>query len=783
MVRLEHLIAELGPERLQLLSPDIRALINRFYPKRKRDLHHYLAIRLGKAPVNRFRPLAGVIDDGSPTNVRADYARRLDALRDHHIFQWSTHYRETIHYVFRDLLQRAQLSDSPVTLLRIASAEFDRHSASIFRQGFEYITQKLELSPEVAEIKSINGLQRFLLLLVQEHTSLARDVKNAGDSRGLRNACSALLTGVLSGYAALTLRGRSGWSLLQSNLPLWAHTLAFLRGSDLEKLIGSREENLQTSFRDLQEILVPILLALDRFFERRQGPDYVLTRVSRFFTNPLRLEFSLALPARATRQHLTLVSFFGGPYADQRLVDDAINAGANMVCLRMTTELRSHCEDPLDGRILDATVVGTQSEHSHSLSRLGLGALEHQLKETLENTERNLRRVHNYAREFPLEDPVLRRYFLVERHSVKRLLELFEQGTGTHVWCSVRRSGKTTAAVDLAGVSERSVVAIQTMDQQPQQRELNILYEQVVAAIQSGRALASSFFGDIVRDCVAAVSPNRYSSPKRVLVIDEYESLFGHLEAAVRQDDALRYTVVQPLLSQMVAFSVDNLLILLGQRPDAHCIVMSQNQLSPLVRQDAFPLFEHQAEGSDTEFTKFLSLVLSPKIPFGPSFTDAVYGVTAGHPYLTVNLLVDFCQWLVENNTPADGIRLTRADFGRFADERLTPAALRSSSYYGFFQRMLAEYLGEMARKREPWLYAVSSVLQRVCREHPRALATSVPKYKEMAGDVAALTGLTPGQLLATASQANFLATDGGRVRPAIPLMGRLAAVAVAEVN
>ena len=776
MLRLEPLIAGLGPERLQLLSPDLRRLIDRFYHKKRRDLHSLLDARLG-APVPANAAATTSLD-----SIRADYRRRLDVLRENHIFQWSTHYRATIGYIFKDLLRRIQLADSPDRLLLLASEEFQRHSLDIYTQGFQYITGPLANSESVAHSKSINGLQRFLLLLVQEHTMLARNVRHSTDSRALRNACSALLTGVLLGYAYLSLGGHNGWALLQSRMPLWAHTLAFLRGSDLERLLELSNSTIASSLAQ-NDILLPVLLALDRFFDKRQGDDFLLTRVSRFSTNPPRLEFSLALPARANRQHLTILCYLDGPHSDHRLVAEPVSAGVTLVCLHMTPELRASSEGVFDGHVLDATKVGSDAEHIHSLCNLSLSILETQLKETLDNPEDSLRRVHNYAREFPLEDPVLRRFFLVERHSVKRLLELLEHGTGAHVWCSVRRSGKTTAAVDLAGRSGRSTVTIQTMDQQPHAPELNIFYEEVTRVLHEGRTLPTSFLSDVVRSCATAVSPVNANAPKQALVIDEYESLFGHLDAAVRADGALRYSVVQPLLSQMVAFSIDNLLIFLGQRPDAHYILMSQNQLSPLVQQDAFPLFEHQAKGTDTEFAKFLGLVLSEKIPFGPSFTDAVYAVTAGHPYLTVNLLVDFCQWLIENNTQADAVRFTEADFWNFSRDRLTAAALRNSTHYGFFQKMLAEYLSELAREREPWLYAVTSVLYRLCRNHPRALATSVPKYKEMARDVASLVNLTSEQLLTAASRANFLAVDGGQVRPAIPLMGRLAAVAVPEIN
>ena len=776
MLSLERLIGDLGPERLQLLSPDLRRLIDRFHHKKRRDLHSRLDARLG-TPIP-----ADAAATTSLESIRADYRPRLDALREKHIFQWSTHYRATIGYILKDLLRRIQLADSPDRLLLLASAEFQRHSLDIYTQGFRHITGQLANSESVAHSKSINGLQRFLLLLVQEHTMLARNVRHSTDSRALRNACSALLTGILLGYADLSLGTHTGWALLQSRMPLWAHTLAFLRGSDLERLLELPNSNTASSTA-LETILLPVLLALDRFFDKRQGDDFLLTRVSRFSTNPLRLEFSLALPARASRQHLTILCYLDGPHGDHLLVTEPVSAGVTLICLHMTPELRASSEGLFDGHVLDATKVGSEAEHIHSLSNLSLSILERRFTETLDNPEDSLRRVHNYAREFPLEDPVLRRFFLVERHSVKRLLELFEHGTGAHVWCSVRRSGKTTAAVDLAGSSGRSTVTIQTMDQQPHAPELNIFYEEVTRVLHAGRTLSKSFLSDVVRTCATAASPVNANAPKHALVIDEYESLFGHLDAAVRADSALRYSVVQPLLSQMVAFSIDNILIFLGQRPDAHYILMSQNQLSPLVQQDAFPLFEHQAKGTDTEFAKLLSLVLSEKIPFGPSFTDAVYAVTAGHPYLTVNLLVDFCQWLIENNVRAGAVRLTETDFGNFSRDRLTATALRNSTHYGFFQKMLAEYLSELAREREPWLYAVASVLYRLCRNHPRALATSVPKYKEMAKDVASLASLTPEQLLSAASRANFLAVDGGQVRPAIPLMGRLAAVAVPELN
>ena len=779
MDRLSALIDHLGPERLQLLSPDLRPVVNSFFPKKQRELRQRLEERLAHSS----SPTPGPPDATSTVKrIQTDYAARLDDLRDHHIFQWTTHYRATVGYILKDLIQRTELADSPDELLDVASQELRRHSLDIFGRGFTYITQQQGFSESVAQLKSLGGLQHFLFLVIQAHASLTPAVRDSTGSRALRDSCSALLSGVLTGYADADFGGSTGWSILTSKLQSWGHTLAFLRGSDLNHLLDRPDPDTPLSLA-LHHTLLPLSLGLDRFFTRRKGATFLYTRLSRFSVNPYRLEFSLALPARANRHSLTILCYLVDSLDDPRYVDDPIAAGAAVVGLPLASALRAPFEGRYDDHLLDTTLVGDPDQHTHSLAEVTLSLLERHLSSTLSSTDDTVRPIHNYARDFPLADPVLRQFYLVTRRSVQRLLELFERGTGTHVWCSVRRSGKTTAAVDLAGVCGHSVVTIQSMDQQPHQPELNLFSERLVEVLRDGRSLPLDFFRDVVKECVAATSSTAPSLPKRVFVIDEYESLFGHLNAAVHQDDMLRYTVVQPLLSQMVAFSIENLLILLGQRPDAHCIVMSQNQLSPLVKQDAFPLFYHDVRGTKTEFTEFISRVLTEKLPFAPSFADALYNLTAGHPYLTVNVLVDFCQWLIENNVQAGALDLTSAELHTFSQERLTPPALRGSPYYGFFQKMLAEYLSEKARTHEPWLYAVTTVLQRLCREHPRALATSVPKYGELANDVAPLAGLTVEQLLTTASLANFLSRVDGRVRPAIPLMGRLAAAAVAEIN
>ena len=169
--------------------------------------------------------------------------------------------------------------------------------------------------------------------------------------------------------------------------------------------------------------------------------------------------------------------------------------------------------------------------------------------------------------------------------------------------------------------------------------------------------------------------------------------------AYTSEDVGLRYLVAQPLLSQMVGFAANNLLVFMGQRPAAHLIASPQNDLSAPLRQHNFPLFEHFAGATDTEFTQFLRRVLTDKLPFAPSFADAVFQETSGHPYLTVNLLVDLCDWLIQNRRKEGHGDLDSAVYAAFAKDRLSQAALERSPYYSFFHGMLSEYLRASARR------------------------------------------------------------------------------------
>jgi hypothetical protein len=313
------------------------------------------------------------------------------------------------------------------------------------------------------------------------------------------------------------------------------------------------------------------------------------------------------------------------------------------------------------------------------------------------------------------------------------------------------------------------------MDVRPDEPERNILHDRLNEALDSGRTLPRNFVTEVVNECAAHSSDA--DSKKIVFVVDEYETFFGRMRTAVVREEGLRYTVVQPLLSQLVSFSQDNLLVFVGQRPDAHHILMDQNQLSPLVRQDPFPLFTHRPDVTRTEFTMFLRRVMSKNVEFDTSFATQVFRETSGHPYLTVNLMVDFFDWMIEGQRQA-GTVLGAADFDVFARERLTLPALRASKSFEFFRNMIGDGLSQMSLEREPWLFGIFSLLRSLVTEHPKSMACGLTEFRALCNSTISATGLVAEDLLRTAEMGNFLQKQAGSVRPAIPLLGRIACVA-----
>lgn len=783
---IQALIRDLPSDLLVLISPDLNEQISKLMPKRRRDLA--VALESALSGQTRARSIAagtgrtpkpGVVEPQWPTRV-TQYADRLTNLRDHHIFQWATFYRENVLFVFKDLLSGLRSTDHWQPVLESVSKVFAQHANDIFEQGAYYLADR-GISADVAEIKSVNGLQRFLYLVISLVLEQRDGIRSSKEARLAWDISSSLLVGILRGYGRLECEGLTGWDLLRRNIRAWLPALGFARGSDALVLLDEFPRIYRLD--DIFVTVVPALLGVEKLGNRFHNADFVFPRLSRVaIGDPPRLDITLSIAESGSTRDLIVSCFFDAFTTEERVLGEAVALRATAIVARLHGSAKAWVESHANGRVLDAAEVRPVPEQAQNFSEMVRAVLEENSSADAAGTDPTLLR-RNYARDFPLEDPDFRRLFMVERHSVKQLLEELENGVGVHLWCSVRRSGKTTAASNLSDMTGRSAVSVQTMDHQPTQIEQNLLERRVREAFDSHKAIPTDFFARLVDECVLSNAPVDLKSRKIVLIIDEYESLFGLIAAYTNSDVGLRYLVAQPLMSQMVGFATRNLLILMGQRPDAHLILSSQNQLSPLVRQNNFPLFEHFGGATDTEFTQFLRRVLTEKLPFAPSFADAVYEETSGHPYLTVNLMVDLCDWLIANHAREGQADLDASTFASFSKDRLTQAALQRSPHYAFFHGMLAEYLSELGRQNEPWLYAVSSVLQEIARKHPKAFTCSLASFQQMAAPFGAAVRMTPDRLLASAAMSNFLRDHAGQVSPGIRLMARLAASAVPKVN
>ena len=85
--------------------------------------------------------------------------------------------------------------------------------------------------------KAKSGLAAFLELPVQNYSSSLTIERTARESRAIRIACSAILTGILIGFAKVDFGGSSGSLLLTESLPRWAQCLPLLRKDHLAKLL------------------------------------------------------------------------------------------------------------------------------------------------------------------------------------------------------------------------------------------------------------------------------------------------------------------------------------------------------------------------------------------------------------------------------------------------------------------------------------------------------------------------------------------------------------------
>lgn len=773
--RLRALVATMGEEQLRAWEQDFRAVIAEFLPRRRKTLDVLLdeALRPSQAaPIGVSADDTSTAQAGLPelaARVRDD----LDELSRKHIFQWATAYRDRVSSAFDDALQASLRAGQDVVAPELR-ALFSAHTTEIFRKGYTHTARQGRSGAAYPITKSLGGLQRFLDIPIELYaTRYSRGVR-LSTARVLRTISSAFLAGILDGFSRVDFGGRSGGQVLSSYIRSWGHALPFLTAEDLRVVLDLLEPG---EFRDgVTSALLPMVAAIDGFSEAEYAP---LPAWAQVVWAERRIEIGLHAPAQVENSTLLDVHcYFEAAYVGGDALAAAARRGVALVVAPIRADLRALLNQ--DDRLIRIVAESAHGERDQAAAtercRVALSEDIHR-RRSAQLGDQPLR--NNFAADFPLQNPFLTRYYRVHRSSVRELLRTFERRNGVRLWCSIRRSGKTTACVDLGGAAGDAVVVAQTCDSTGQIPEGSHFYETVCDCLDAGRQLPQDFFIEAVR----RVAPDSGSTAERfVFVLDEYETLFGRLRWALRREPDLRYPVVQPLLNQMVEFAKDHLLVFLGQQPSAHHILMDQNQLSPYIEQDPFPLFRHAQRHVNTEFGELVSKVLTERVVLREGFVDSVFEETGGHPFLTVNLLTELVEWLIDTRRKINDLALGPRDFQGFANSRLVPGRISISNEYTFFRAAVADALSDDGRVQTPWLHAVYICLQAMCVKRG-AFGCSRREFQQIVADhrLRAL-GFTPETLLATAAQANFLAFKGSRVWPRIRLLGRIAAVTPAAV-
>ena len=778
---LEELIRQMGSADLSDWRPEIQDSIQRFLPKRRKNLSRILESKTANgdsgrvsgsnAPSTKSTPRAPTRTHAPAPDPEfaADFRRALDTLRERHIFQWSTFYRDCLAEYFGrflDRMRRVPLDDSG----RSVSAPLADHTRDAFSQGYGFTRSKHD--HEEAVRKSLNGLSRFLALPLDFYSVRSSASSNHGSASALRLLVSAAVSGILEGYSSALFGQQKGNAVLPRFQRSWMHYMAFLTPHHAESVVdrleaGSLADGLRTS-------VLPLLDALQRFHDRPDDGFRPLPVAGQYVWQHRRLDITVRPPRNAASQRLIEVNaFLDDGFVSTADLDDAARRQVTLVVAPLKPDVRKMASERqgLAEIVVPAGETREQvANHAFRVWATAVAALRSVWSSTAPIA-------FNFAREFPLHDQNRNRatVFHVARTSVRDLLRTFERRNGVRLWCSVRRSGKTTACLDLDSTSGDSTIVSQTCGQSPSPDDTK--FDQIVRdAVAKGRMISGTF----VQDAVAACAPPRADEHKRlVLVIDEYDALFGLLRTGVESEPSLRHTVVQPILNQLMTFSYDNLLVFLGQPPDAHMILMDQNQLAPYVQQDPFPLFEHAPQTTTGEFSELVRKILAERIEYTARFLDALFEETAGHPYLTANVLGEFVEWLIEMRRPQLGLRVNDAEFAEFADHKLNADRILLSPDYHFFRHAAAEAMSAQGYRNNPWLFTAYWVLRELSNDRSEGFRVKRAGFPDLMRRIPVPQGEpVPDciEILRSASQANFLSYDDDWVRVRIPTLGRIAA-------
>ncbi len=759
---LESLVYSLSAAQFANLAADLEKIASKFQRKREASL---LAVIEGRR--NQFAAGRGNNSHSVASGFRQRLREQLVNLSDYNIFDWSTSYKKYVAEMFEVATSDWKDRTTRAMLLDVVREEFGRHAKEIFDKGYNFKSESY--SEESKQNLAARGLVSFLDLPFQENLERLSITRLASAAEINRQLCSSIIAGVIEGFSRCSFGSDNGASVLQ-RIETWRSYVGLMTGTSLKKL----EPVIGTSsmLQRAREYLLPLCESLDRLLTPAEN-DFYIIRSTTWDSRVQSIAVELVFPvlSGATRS-IRVVTYLNPELLSFGELEQQLNRDAAVI-LAPLSELMIPLVDEhaaLRERVVNTSNTAT-SQSSEQIEQIA--SIVKSYTSSLASGGDSIAVVlrFNYAEEFPLEQARVPQRFYVDRPSVRQLIPSINSRSGIRLWTSMRRSGKTTSCVRLARESDAIDVVFQTCQFTDQEEYSNFLYDRVRESLGSER---------LPKDFLSAFFQQYAAIPKSalknlVLVIDEYETLFELLDLKSKNNRLLQIAVVQPLLNQLVEFAQSNLLVLLGQRPDAHFILMEQNQFSPLVQHEAFPLFEHDHSNQANEFCDLLQKTLTFHVPFDLSFADSVFAETHGHPYLTVSMLRDFLAYLInEENWPLNAT-LSAEDFQRYAGHCLTASHLRRSKYYAFFRKMVEGYLSPSTMHSQPWLYAVHDMMNELARGNSEMTCSEVDFGLIFKTRGLSQLDLNSNDLMNNAIDGNFLAMKEGIVSPRVPLIARIA--------
>lgn len=760
---------------LKRLHDPITEIINRFLPKRRRKLTEAYWSRLDGDSGAHGSPSSSSDTPDTSTSLQGfitSLDNRFDELSKWHIFQWSTYYKDELRAIMAETVELLRSSDNVDAAFAEVGTAIQRHSVEIFTKGFSFVMSQNWATREAAVTKSLGGLRAFLELPVEIYADESSRITEPRDCRALRRVTSRMLRGILIGFLDSSIGEIDPGELLVKTAKTWIHVLPLLEESDLNSL-GERVD-LKGISPILGQPLKLVAQELDHA-SSKSSVDAVVVTSAMININDESIDITLRPPADSSDTKPLELAVLGG---DGPVVKHQIEQRVKLGYIACVTPkpAQSYWKGTFPTKEVKNVVVVMPEEGSNSVGFL-LSRLRLRFYENTVVVQPNVPLRTNIAERFPLENPTLLTFFRVERPSIRALQTTLSTRTGVILWCSVRRSGKTTGVSELAsGIAERNAV-FQRCEMTGGDKTSRMLFEEICDALDKLNPLPRDFLRSIVtRAAPMGCQQNRGS----ILIVDEYDRLFGRLRVAGRRSEDARHLVIQPLLDQFVEFATENLLILLGQQPNAHFIFMDQNQLSAYVQQEPYPLFSHEAGSHDSEFHELVRRTFQKTLRFDTSFVDSIFEETGGHPFLAINLLRDFVDWLIQQKVIPGNMLLTRELFREYGTHGLTLSAIGRSRHYHYFRAAASEALSVEGIEHSPWIHVAYKLLRHLALNNvTNSISMSYDNIAEYLASTLTnvhLSSYTGDSFLASASESNFIEFSGEQVKAKIPLLARISA-------